>query len=340
MTTKSDAFKQHKNKVIESYICWEKCLFLKIKVLAIARSCADNILQALVIDKFDITEFTKASYNQLKSQGYFTKEFKWPFGTTVCRYLLTTHTKLLDKKLEKDFTYINDLAVDDIHYTVSITDEKFDLFKNKLSNVVTWFFREYEEELNWRELYINSELNSTPSRLMSKQIAEYLEEIRNEKNVSLENVKNLEVNRSSEIKMFAKRIYIELITRKVAIPIDEDSDVVEELYNSWYKLFCIMRDEIKALPISCIKDQSNPESAHGISLEILNGILRPHLTEHQARFRSWLEKAKQNKEYENITPQALQRKYPDYSDLMKSLKKTNEMLIDSAKKLFELVNWE
>jgi len=337
MTTKSDAFKQHKNKVIESYICWEKCLFLKIKVLAIARSCADNILQALVIDKFDITEFTKASYNQLKSQGYFTKEFKWPFGTTVCRYLLTTHTKLLDKKLEKDFTYINDLAVDDIHYTVSITDEKFDLFKNKLSNVVTWFFREYEEELNWRELYINSELNSTPSRLMSKQIAEYLEEIRNEKNVSLENVKNLEVNRSSEIKMFAKRIYIELITRKVAIPIDEDSDVVEEIYNSWYRLFCIIRDELKTLPVDYLNDIENPESVVGLTMKILNEALRPHLTEYQAKYRDWLDTAKRNPKNKDITPQELQKKYPNYEALMESMKQVNKSLINTAKDFYDFI---
>lgn len=142
---------------------------------------------------------------------------------------------------------------------------------------------------------------------------------------------------NSEIKKFANNIYIELITRKAGIPIDEKNDVIEELYNTWYKLFCIIRDEIKALPISCIKDQSNPESAQNISIKILNDILRPHLTEYQARFRRWFEKAKQNPEYKELTPQELQRKYPDYKILIKSLIGTNEMLIDSAKKLFELI---
>ena len=53
---------------------------------------------------------------------------------------------------------------------------------------------------------------------------------------------------NSEIQKFANNIYIELITRKAGIPIDENNDVIEDIYNSWYKLFCIIRDEIKALP--------------------------------------------------------------------------------------------
>ena len=142
---------------------------------------------------------------------------------------------------------------------------------------------------------------------------------------------------NSEIQKFANNIYIELITRKAGIPIDENNDVIEELYNSWYKLFCIIRDEIKALPINFIKDQSNPESAQGIAIKILNDILRPHLTEFQARFRSWLTEAKQIPEYKNITPQELQQKYPDYKILMKSIIETNKMLIGSSEKLFELI---
>ena len=140
-----------------------------------------------------------------------------------------------------------------------------------------------------------------------------------------------------EIKVFAKRIYIELTTRKAGIPIDEEKDVIEEIYNSWYKLFCLIRDEMKILPVSCFKDIENPESIIGITSRILNEILRPHLTEHQARFRKWLEKAKQNKEYKNLTPQELQKKYPDYGVLIKSMKETNKMLIGSAEKLSALM---
>lgn len=141
----------------------------------------------------------------------------------------------------------------------------------------------------------------------------------------------------SEINKFSNSIYIELITRKAGIPIDDRKDIIEELYNSWYKLFCNIRDEIKAIPVSHIKDQSNPESAHGIAIYILNDALRPHLTEYQAKFRNWFEKAKQNPEYKNLTPLELQKEYPEYKELMKSLKETNRMLIESAMKLFEII---
>jgi hypothetical protein len=141
-----------------------------------------------------------------------------------------------------------------------------------------------------------------------------------------------------EIKIFAKRIYIELITRKVAIPVDEDNDVIEEIYNSWYTLFCVFRDELKSLPVDCFNDIGNPESITGLAMKILNDILRPHLTEHQAKFRSWLKMAKQNPKYKNMSPQELQKKYPDYATLMKSLKETNEMHIVCADKLLKLID--
>ena len=50
------------------------------------------------------------------------------------------------------------------------------------------------------------------------------------------------VERNNDNLYIANRIYIELTTRKAAIPIDENNDVIEEVYNSWYKLFGIIRD--------------------------------------------------------------------------------------------------
>jgi hypothetical protein len=138
----------------------------------------------------------------------------------------------------------------------------------------------------------------------------------------------------NEIKKFASKIYIELTTRKTAIPIDENTDVIEEIYNSWYKLFCIIRDEMKLLPADCLKDLTSTKSAIGLSNKILNDILRPHLTEHQAKFRKWLEYAKQESENRKLTPQELQKKYPDYESLMKSIKMVNKILIDAAEELF------
>ena len=148
----------------------------------------------------------------------------------------------------------------------------------------------------------------------------------------------IELEQDTEIRNFANRIYIELITRKAGLPIDEEKDVIEEIYDSWYKLFCIIRDELKALPAKCFKSQPDTETAPAIALNILNNILRPHLTEHQAKFRDWLKIAKGNEEFKILTPQELQRKYPEYKVLMKSLKNTNVLLMNNMQKLYELNN--
>lgn len=145
---------------------------------------------------------------------------------------------------------------------------------------------------------------------------------------------------SEELKAFAKRIYIELKTRKAGIPVDENNDVIEEIYDSWYKLFNVIRDEIKALPAECLNDIDNPDSPVGIAMSILNDVLRPHLTEYQAKFRDWLKKAKANPKNKNTSPLELQRRYPKYGSLNESLKETNISLMqitDKFKNLWKLI---
>lgn len=137
---------------------------------------------------------------------------------------------------------------------------------------------------------------------------------------------------------FASKIYIELITRKASIPIDLEKDVIEEIYNSWYKLFCVIRDELKSLPPHCLIKQNNPISAVRLSLEILNGILRPHLTEHQAKYRSWLNFAKQSTKNKILAPQELQRKYKNYEFLKSEIKTTNFKLIDYTNQLYNFIS--
>lgn len=138
-----------------------------------------------------------------------------------------------------------------------------------------------------------------------------------------------------EIKQFAKRIYIELITRKAAIPIDFEKDVIEEIYNSWYNLFCIIRDEIKKLPILEYDVPQNSNNPIEFALKILNEILRPHLTEHQAKYRSWLENEKKKEKVNNFSPQELQKNYPNYKSISKSMQTVNSQLIQSAQIFYD-----
>lgn len=146
---------------------------------------------------------------------------------------------------------------------------------------------------------------------------------------------SFKVQRNDDNLFIANRIYIELTTRKAAIPIDEENDVIEEVYDSWYKLFGIIRDEIKTLPGRYLKSHDSTIALIGLTMKILNEGLRPHLTEHQAKFRKWYGQEKDKNE--NISPQELQRRYPDYDNLIASMKQVNQTLIQYSNELNKLI---
>ena len=145
------------------------------------------------------------------------------------------------------------------------------------------------------------------------------------------------VERNHENLFIANRIYIELTTRKAAIPIDENTDVIEEVYNSWYKLFGILREEIKSVPGKYLKDHDPTSALIGLTRKILNDAIRPHLTEHRAKFIKWIETAKEEQMNKILTPQDLQKKYPDFTNLVASMKLVNSTLTDYAKELDKLI---
>lgn len=145
-----------------------------------------------------------------------------------------------------------------------------------------------------------------------------------------------EIIRSYQNIEIAHRVYVELITRKAAIEIEEDKDVIVEVYNSWYSLFQTTRNELKLLNGKLLKD--NDTSTHLIKLltDILNIGLRPHLTKYQAKFRKWYsEQLDINKD---DSPQIIQSTYEDIDSLMASMKEVNKMLIDYSKQLKKIVH--
>lgn len=130
-----------------------------------------------------------------------------------------------------------------------------------------------------------------------------------------------------EIQEIAYNIWVELITRKIAVPLEED-DVIIEIYDSWYSAFNAIREQLKTVPGKCLGDA---EKLIDITTRVLNEGLRPHLTKWQAKFRSWYEN-----ENSDENPQDLQKHYPEYDELMNDLKKTNKNMIIFADKLKEI----
>ncbi|MGL1861444.1 MAG: hypothetical protein OCC46_02845 [Pseudodesulfovibrio sp.] len=127
----------------------------------------------------------------------------------------------------------------------------------------------------------------------------------------------------------AHRVYVELITRKAAIPFDEDNDIIAEVYNSWYILFGIIREEIKGINGHTLLVDKKSLPLIELTIAILNEALRPHLTKYQGRFRKWWDEENRGAE----SPQRSQRLYPEYSDLVADLKAVNAVLVSYADQL-------
>lgn len=145
------------------------------------------------------------------------------------------------------------------------------------------------------------------------------------------------VKRNTENLFIANRIYLELITRKAALPFDEDNDVISEIYDSWYELFKIIRNEIKDVPGEYLLSHNPTEELIGLTIRILNEGLRNHLTKYQARFRKWYKTESEKDENKLLSPQRIQEQYPEYENLVSDLKSVNQILMDYSDELKKLI---
>ncbi len=145
-----------------------------------------------------------------------------------------------------------------------------------------------------------------------------------------------QITRSYQNIEIAHKIYIELITRKAAIEIEEEKDVIVEVYNSWYSLFQTTRNELKSIEGKLLVENNTSQEIVRLLTDILNEGLRPHLTEFQARFRKWYnEKLEKG---DTRSPQEIQSAFDDYDALMSSIKDVNKLLIQYANNLKIIIN--
>jgi hypothetical protein len=138
-------------------------------------------------------------------------------------------------------------------------------------------------------------------------------------------------------KQIAYKIWVELSTRKIGIPIDLENDVIYEIYTSWYNFFSVTRDLIKDVPVSRFQ-RKDTEKIIRISIDVLNIGLRPHLTKWQARYRKWYENQLKKEENSDLSPQEIQKRYPHLMELEKDLLEVNSRLIGYREKMYELIS--
>lgn len=122
----------------------------------------------------------------------------------------------------------------------------------------------------------------------------------------------------------AYKLWIELKTRKLVLPLDFNEDVIVEVYDSWYKFFSVTRDLIKEFPISKLNE--NEKDLVEITIDILNNVLRVHLTKWQAKFRKWYNLELKKEENNHLTPQQIQSNYEYYNEITEDMKKIYENL--------------
>ena len=134
---------------------------------------------------------------------------------------------------------------------------------------------------------------------------------------------SIKIKCDKRVQGIAYKIWIELKTRKIGIMFEEDQDVITEVYDSWYEAFKIIRKQLEEIPEERIGDA---KELIDIVLKVLNDGLRPHLTKWQAKYRAWYKKEKEKNQ--DMTPQEIQKMYPEYQELVSDLKKTNEIMIN------------
>lgn len=142
----------------------------------------------------------------------------------------------------------------------------------------------------------------------------------------------------------AHKLYIELTTRKAAIKIEEENDVIVEIYNSWYDLFKTTRNELKNFTGDLLEDNDKSKELIHLATDILNEGLRPHLTKYQAKFRKWydekVEEEKGKNEKDRKSPQEIQKEYLNYLELIDSMKNVNKILIKYKVELEKILGYE
>ncbi len=146
--------------------------------------------------------------------------------------------------------------------------------------------------------------------------------------VALGNVGHVRFRPNTKDAQIAHQIWTELITRKAAIPIDPDRDVLAEVYDSWYELFGRVRSLIAEIPADLLRRDESTRQLVRIATQTLNEGLRPHLTRWQAEFRNWMQQHEE--ELKDKSPQELQKGFPQCRELIADLRAVNQGLIQYA----------
>lgn len=155
--------------------------------------------------------------------------------------------------------------------------------------------------------------------------------------IKLGGIAKVSIKPNYEVKQIAHQVWVELKTRKAGLLIDKDNDVISDIYKSWYQLFAEIRTLTRNIPASKLNDP-NTKKLVELLVDTLNDGLRPHLTKWRAKYEWWYEKAVAKSKEEELTPQDIQSKYPEYKELVDDMLKINKQLVQYTEEIKKLVD--
>lgn len=134
---------------------------------------------------------------------------------------------------------------------------------------------------------------------------------------------------SEEDRRAAWQLYVQLKTRKATLPFDTQNDLLVEVLDSVYEVVDITRGLLTAMPLP----STESIGVSDLMLRVLNDGLRPFLTRWQADFRRWWDLAIEDPADREERPQAIQRLYPRFEELVQDLIQMNQNLDEYARGL-------
>jgi hypothetical protein len=146
---------------------------------------------------------------------------------------------------------------------------------------------------------------------------------------------NITYNAADQDRELAWKMYVQLKTRKAALPFDDEHDTISDVLDSLYEIFSVARDLLSdARPHH---GQAHRSIADFI-LRVLNDGIRPNLTRWNSRYRKWWEPALAAESNKGKSPQELQRDFPQYEALVRDIKTMNSELSKYAEDLLLVVH--
>jgi hypothetical protein len=159
-----------------------------------------------------------------------------------------------------------------------------------------------------------------------------------EAQLDLAHIGNVTIKPNHQNAQIAHEAWVELSTRKAALPFDESHDVVIEVYDSYYQLFGRLRDLTRHIPAQRLRQCPDTRRLVEIMIRVLNDGLRPHLTRWQAKYRRWYVDALKDPSNRDKTPQQIQKEFPEFAELAADLKALQSDIVKYATFLREIAH--